>query len=88
MLASVLFCSLLIFIRNNKVVDNALNCRCLLVKVVLVSLGALLAPKEDKAITQVHLLTIWRGSKSIPFDVIVVHIRRCLRIGSLGLVAD
>ena len=80
--------SLLIFIRNNKIVDNALNCRCLLVKVVLVSLCAPLAPKEDKAIAQVHLLTIWRGSKSIPFNVIVVCIHRCLRIGSLGLVTD
>ena len=72
MLASVLFCSLLIFIRNNKVVDNALNCRCLLVKVVLVSLGALLAPKEDKSVSQVNLLAIGRGSKRIPFHIVVI----------------
>ena len=72
MLASVLFCCLFIFIWNNKVVDNALNCCALLVKIVLVSLEALLASKEDKAVAQVHLLTICGGSKSIPFHILVV----------------
>ena len=46
---------LLVFIRNNKVVDNALNCCRLLIKVVLVSLDALFTPKEDKAVTQINL---------------------------------
>ena len=46
---------LLVFIRNNKVVDNALNCCRLLIKVVLVSFDALFTPKEDKAVTQINL---------------------------------
>ena len=88
MLASVLFCRLFIFIWNNKVVDNALNCCCLLVEVVLVSLEALLAAKKDKAVAQVHLLTVCWGSERIPFNVIVVYVIGCLRIGSFGLMAN
>ena len=84
----MLFCSLFVFIWNNKVVDNALNCCGLLVEIVLVGLEALLASKEDKAIAQVHLLTICGGSKSVPFHIIVVYVCRRLRIGSPRLVAD
>ena len=80
---------LLALIWNNKVVYNALNCRRLLVEVVLVSLEALLAPKEDKAVTQVNLLAIGRGSESISLHVIAVHpVLGRLRVCPLGLVAN
>ena len=72
MLASVPFRRLLVLVRDNKVVDNALYCCRLVIKVVLMRLEALLAPKEDKPVAQVNLLAIGRGSKRISFNVVVM----------------
>lgn len=90
MLSAMRLCRLLVLVRDDEIVDNTLDCCSLLVKIVLVLLNALLAPKVNIAIAKVNFLSILRRTKCIPLDVITVQ--RCVKgdlwISSLRFVAD
>lgn len=70
MLSSMSLCSLLVLIRNDKVVDHFFNCGCFLVKIGLMGFYAFFAAKIDEAITKI-LLSICHTSKMEPLSIIV-----------------
>ena len=63
-------------VRDDEIVHDAFNCGCLMVKVVLMLLYALLASEVDIAIAEVYFLAILRGTKCVPLHIVVVN--RCI----------
>ena len=85
--AAVLLRCLLVFVRDNEVVHDALDCGRLLIQVTLVLLDTLLAAKVDTAIAQVLLLALLGSAHRNPLHVCAIAYG-VLRVRPFGLMAD
>lgn len=87
--AAVLLRCLLVFVWDDEVVHDALDCRRLLIQVTLVLLDALLAAKVDTAIAQILLLALLGSTHRDPLHVCsVARGIEVLRVRPFGLMAD
>ena len=87
--AAVLLRCLLVFVRDDVVVYNALDSGRFLIQVLLVLLDALLAAEVDTAIAQILLLALLGSTHRDPLHVCCSTITlRFLRVRSFGLMAD
>ena len=87
--AAVLFRRLLVFVWDDEVVHDALDCCRLLIQVTLMLLDALLAAKVDTAITQILFLALLGASHRDSLHVCTVaRSQWVLRVRALGLMAD
>lgn len=87
--AAVLLRCLLVFVRDNEVVHDALDCGRLLIQVTLVLLDTLLAAKVDTAIAQILFLALLGSTHGNLLQVCSVASNQwVLRVRPLGLVAD
>ena len=83
----MLLCRLLIFIWDDKVVDDALDRSILIVEVALVLLYAFLTSKEHEAVTQVLILSIGWRPQCVSLHIIIVNIDWRSWVSPLRLVA-
>ena len=87
--AAVLLRCLLVFVWDNEVVHDALDCGRLLIQVTLVLLDTLLAAKVDTAIAQILFLALLGSTHGNLLQVCsVASSQWVLRVRPLGPVAD